>query len=62
MDKKQIEKEIKKAIKMIKAEIKEEEKIAKESDEVWGCCDKSLSDGVLCGLTSGLSYLKGLLD
>lgn len=51
---------LEKAIEAIKAEIREEEANAEESDEVWGCCDKSLSDGVLDGLRSGLSYLEGL--
>lgn len=52
---------IKKAIKNIKEEIKIEEKNAEESDDVWDCCDKSLSDGVLLGLETGLSYLKSLI-
>lgn len=53
---------INKAIKMLKGEIKEEEKNAEESDEVWQCCDKALSEGVLSGLYTGLSYLKSIYD
>lgn len=49
-----------KAIKELSKEIKVEEKNAKESDEVWGCCDKSLSDGIIAGMQVGLSYLKSL--
>lgn len=55
-----MQEKIKQAIKDIKAEIKEEEQNAKEYDDVWGCCDKSLSEGVLDGLQSGLNYLKRL--
>jgi len=51
---------IKQVIKDIKNDIKVEERNAKASDKVWGCCDKSLSDGVLCGLESGLHYLQSI--
>lgn len=51
---------LEKAIKSIRKKIRIEEENAMESDEVWGCCDKSLSDGVLMGLESGLSYLLSL--
>lgn len=51
---------IKKAIRSIKIAIKEEEKIARQSDKVWGCCDKSLSEGLLDGLYTAKFELENL--
>ena len=51
---------IKKEIKTLKSEIKEEKADAKEHDETMGCCDKSFSDGYIRGLEVGLVYLKSI--